>query len=221
MQTAIEVAALGSERRQGRGAYPGDLAETERDVGRVGDFHPDPRQLRARRTQQVGHDEHRTPAHRSGEQVHQGRAGGDGLAPVVGGTGLVGRRRADKREPFNARHVVEGGTAVIAAGQFLLVERGQGPQTAGFREEEVTFVVRAVAAEHRFRLAVDGTLVDPRGEDGIIGAARSQPPARGLQPRGVRGRGVHRQNTARTNVQLRELLQSHWDSLVVKPLPPR
>ena len=92
--------AFGSSpsRSDGHVAHPRHDAHAQHDVDRVGDFEPDLGQRRIRRSHDVGHDEHRPPAHRAFQHAVQLAVRLGGLRPVVGRAGFFLRRRADEGE---------------------------------------------------------------------------------------------------------------------------
>ena len=120
-------------------------AHVQDDVAAVGDFHADLRIRRSGRAHQEGHHEQGAALHRSAEERCQLVAGGVRRHPVVGRTGIILVRRADKRQMLRARHIVSGAAMKVAARQLLLVQLDQLSGREAFRNKSSSLGVRSVA----------------------------------------------------------------------------
>ena len=113
-------------------ADAGHDAHVDDGVGGVGELHADLRHGRADGTHGVGKDVHGAAVHAAAEELLELAAHDEGVFPVIGGTGVVFRERADEGAVFDAGDVVGGGAGVEAARPEVFVE---GEEGAGFDEE--------------------------------------------------------------------------------------
>ena len=98
------------------------------------------------------------------EELLELAAHGEGVFPVVGGTGGVFRERADEGAIFDAGYVVGGGPGIEAAGPELLVEAGKGAGLDEAIAEKVVLGLGAVDPVDGVRLGKIGHLFHPANE---------------------------------------------------------
>ena len=166
---AFHVEAIRAEHVENALSDAGHDAHVGHNVGRVGDFHPDARDLRADRAHAEGNDIHGASAHaapvKAGQLfLHHGR-----VLPIVGRAGVVFRLTADEGALFDPGHVPRVGADEQAVGPLLLVEPDGRTGVHHDLPQASVFLLRAVAPDNVVRLTEFANLLDPREEILISG----------------------------------------------------
>ena len=161
---------------QGAGAHAGHDPHAHGHVGRVRELHPDVRDRRAERAHREGHHVHGAAAHGAGEEVGEHLPHLGGIAPVVGGTGVLLVLRADEGAVLDPGHVARIRAGQEGARPLGLGEGLEGPRLHQLVAQTGVLLVRSVAPVDRIRGGQLGGFLHPAEQFCVsCGGVRAHP----------------------------------------------